>query len=53
MLTFRILLSDGTRKFHTLIEAPDSGSAHIKATYFFDTSKWRILSVSRIDAVAA
>ncbi|WP_426433672.1 hypothetical protein [Bradyrhizobium genosp. P] len=53
MQTFRISLSDGTRKFHTVIQAPDSASAHIKATYFFDTSKWRILSVSLTGAVAA
>jgi hypothetical protein len=52
MQTFRISLSDGTRKFHTVIQAPDSASAHIKAAYFFDTSKWRILSVSLTGASA-
>jgi hypothetical protein len=53
MQTFRISLSDGTRKFHTMIQAPDSASAHIKAAYFFDMSKWRILSVSLTGAAAA
>ena len=52
MQTFRVSLSDGTRKFHTVIQAPDSASAHIKAAYFFDTSKWRILSVSLSGASA-
>jgi len=52
MQTFRISLSDGTRTFHTVIEAPDSASAHIKAAYFFDTAKWRIMSVLLIGASA-
>jgi hypothetical protein len=53
MQTFRISLSDGTRKFHTMLQAPDPASAHVKAAYFFDTSKWQILSVSLTSAVAA
>jgi hypothetical protein len=36
-----------------VIQAPDSASAHIKAAYFFDTSKWRILSVSVTTAAMA
>ncbi|WGR92121.1 MULTISPECIES: hypothetical protein [unclassified Bradyrhizobium] len=53
MQTFRISLSDGTRKFHTVIQAPDPASARIRAAYFFDISKWRILSVSLTSASAA
>lgn len=53
MQIFRISLSDGTRKFHTAIRAPDPASARIKAAYFFDISKWRILSVSLTGASAA
>ncbi|MGF6433462.1 hypothetical protein [Bradyrhizobium elkanii] len=53
MQTFRISLSDGTRQFHTAIQAPDPASARIKAAYFFDISKWRILSVSLSGASAA
>ncbi len=51
MQVFRITLSDGTRKFHTALHAPDAAAAETKATYFFDTSKWRILSITRVGAV--
>jgi len=53
MQTFRITLSDGARKFHTQLLAPDATSAEMKATYWFDTSKWKILSVAQVGAVAA
>jgi hypothetical protein len=53
MQTFRISLSDGTRTFHTVIQATDPASARIKAAYFFDISKWRILSVAPTTAMAA
>ncbi len=52
MQTFRISLSDGTRKFHTVLHASDPAAAQMKAAYFFDTSKWRILSVA-LTGVAA
>jgi hypothetical protein len=53
MQVFRITLSDGARKFHTAIQASDADAAETKAAYFFDTSKWRILSIRRAGVVAA
>jgi hypothetical protein len=53
MQVFRITLSDGARKFHTALQAQDVAAAETKAAYFFDTSKWRILNVARMEAVAA
>jgi hypothetical protein len=53
MQLFRISLTDGTRKFHTALHAPDATAAEVKAGYFFDTTKWQIVSVTRIGAVAA
>jgi hypothetical protein len=53
MQVFRLTLSDGARKFHTAIQAPDAAAAETKAAYFFDTSKWRILSVRHAGMVAA
>ena len=53
MQTFRISLSDGERKFHTAIQAPDPASARIKAADCFDISKWRIFRVSLSGASAA
>jgi hypothetical protein len=53
MQVFRVTLSDGARKFHTALQAPDAAAAEIKTAHFFDTSKWRIMSVMRVSAVAA
>jgi hypothetical protein len=53
MHAFRITLSDGARKFHTQLHAPDAALAEMKAAYWFDTSKWKILSVTQVGAVAA
>jgi hypothetical protein len=53
MQVFRITLSDGARKFHTAIQAPDAAAAETKAADYFDTSKWQILSVRRAGVVAA
>ena len=53
MQAFRITLSDGARKFHTQLHATDATSAEMKATYWFYTSKWKILSVTQVGAVAA
>jgi hypothetical protein len=52
MQVFRITLSDGARKFHTALHAPDAEVAEAKAAYFFDTSKWRILNITRMGAAA-
>jgi hypothetical protein len=53
MLAFRITLSDGARKFHTMLHASDAALAEMKTAYYFDTSKWKILSVTRIGAAVA
>ena len=53
MQVFRVTLSDGTRKFHTALQAPDATTAEMKTTYFFDTSKWLIVSITPVGAVAA
>ena len=53
MQVFRISLSDGTRKFHTVLHAPDAKFAEMRAAHFFDTTKWQILSITRIGAAAA
>jgi hypothetical protein len=53
MQAFRITLSDGARKFHTQLHALDARSAEMKAGYWFDTSKWKILSITQVGAVAA
>jgi hypothetical protein len=53
MQVFRITLSDGTRKFQTSLNAPDAGTAEMKTAHFFDTSKWRILTVTPVGPVAA
>ena len=53
MQVFRVTLSDGVRKFHTAIQAPDAAAAETRAAYFFDTSKWHILDVSHLGVVAA
>ena len=53
MQAFRITLSDGTRKFHTMLHAQDATFAELKTAYYFDTSKWKILSVTRVGTVAA
>ena len=53
MQIFRITLSDGARKFHTAIQAPDAAAAETKAADYFDTSKWQILNVRRAGVVAA
>jgi len=53
MQTFRITLSDGARKFHTQLHAPDETLAEMKAAYWFDTSKWKILSVRHLGPAAA
>ena len=53
MQVFRITLSDGARQFHTALRAPDAAAAEMKAAYFFDTSKWRILRVAHMGAAAA
>jgi hypothetical protein len=53
MQVFRITLSDGARQFHTALHAPDAAAAEMKAAYFFDTSKWRILKVAHMGAAAA
>jgi hypothetical protein len=46
-------LSDGARKFHTAIQAPDAAAAESKAADYFDTSKWQILNIRRAGVVAA
>jgi len=53
MQVFRITLSDGARKFHIAIQAPDAAAAEAKAADYFDTSKWQILNVRRAGVVAA
>ena len=53
MQIFRITLSDGARKFHTAIQAPDAAAAETKVADYFDTSKWQITSVRRAGVVAA
>jgi hypothetical protein len=53
MQVFRVTLSDGARKFHTALQAPDATTAEMKAAQFFDMSKWRIVSITRVGAVAA
>ena len=53
MQVFRITLSDGARKFHTAIQAPDAAAAEARAADYFDTSKWQIVSVRRAGVVAA
>jgi hypothetical protein len=53
MQVFRITLSDGTRKFQTALHAPDASAAEMKTAHFFDTSKWRIVTVMNVGAVAA
>ena len=53
MQIFRITLSDGARKFHTAIQAPDAAAAETKAADYFDTSKWQITNVRRAGVVAA
>jgi hypothetical protein len=53
MQVFRITLSDGTRKFQITLHAPDAAAAETKAAYFFDTSKWQILSVTHVGAPAS
>jgi hypothetical protein len=52
MQVFRLTLSDGSRKFHTALQAPDATAAETKAAYFFDTSEWRILTITHVGAVA-
>jgi len=34
MQVFRLTLSDGSRKFHTALQAPDATAAETKAAYF-------------------
>ena len=53
MQVFRVTLSDGARKFHTALQAPDVTAAEMKTAHFFDTSKWQILSITRVGGVAA
>lgn len=53
MQAFRITLSDGARKFHTMLHAPDATFAEMKTAYFFDMSKWKIVSVTHVGTVAA
>jgi hypothetical protein len=53
MQLFRLTLSDGARKFHTALQAPNAAEAEARAAYFFDTSKWRILSVAHMGAASA
>jgi hypothetical protein len=53
MQVFRLTLSDGSRKFHAALQAPDATAAETKAAYFSDTSKWRILTITHVGAVAA
>jgi hypothetical protein len=52
MQVFRVTLSDGARRFHTALQAPDAAAAEMKTAHFFDTSKWRILTVTRVGAVS-
>ena len=52
MQLFQLTLSDGARKFHTALQAPDATAAETKAAYFFDTSEWRILTITHVGAVA-
>ena len=52
MQVFRVTMSDGARKFHTAIQAPDAAAAETKAADYFDTSKWQILNVRRAGVVA-
>jgi hypothetical protein len=53
MQVFRMTLSDGARKFHIAIQAPDAAAAETKAADCFDTSKWQILNIRRAGVVAA
>jgi hypothetical protein len=53
MQVFRITLRDGIRKFRTTLHAPDAAAAETKAAYYFDTSKWQILSVTHTGALLA
>ena len=53
MQIFRVTLRDGARKFHTRLQATDATVAEMKTALFFDTSKWQILSITRVGAVAA
>ncbi len=53
MQLFRLTLSDGARKFHTALQAPNAAEAEARAAYFFDTSKWRILNVAHMGAATA
>ncbi|MBR1191895.1 hypothetical protein [Bradyrhizobium sp. AUGA SZCCT0160] len=53
MQVFRMTLSDGARKFHIAIQAPDAAAAEAKAADCFDTSKWQILNIRRAGVVAA
>jgi hypothetical protein len=52
MQVFRITLRDGIRKFRTTLHAPDAAAAETKAAYYFDTSKWQILSVTHTGALS-
>jgi hypothetical protein len=51
MQVFRVTLSDGAREFHTALQAPDAAVAELKTAHFFDTSKWRIVTVLHLGAV--
>ena len=53
MQIFRVTLSDGARKFQTALQAPDAAAVEMKTAHFFDTSKWLILLITRVGAVAA
>jgi hypothetical protein len=53
MQVFRVTLSDGARKFHTALQATDAAAAEMKTAHFFDMSKWRIVTVMHVGAVAA
>jgi hypothetical protein len=50
MQVFRITPSDRSRKFQTSLNAPDATAAETRAAYFFDTSKWRILTIRCVGA---
>jgi len=50
MQVFRITLSDGSRKFHTALNAPDASAAETKAAYFFDTGRFRIMAIRCLGA---
>lgn len=43
MKAFWVYLTDGTERRRTVIEAPDEIFALMKAAYFFEGSRWRIV----------